>query len=67
MGDDVGFDGWLAWKLGEDRNPFIAINDGVISRNQTILDGVRKVMMDWQEHMFPDPSPYEMSDYWSRR
>ena len=60
MGDDVGWDTWLAWRMGEDSNPFIAINDHVTSSNATIQDGVRKVMHDWQEMMFPDPSPYEL-------
>jgi hypothetical protein len=62
MTNDVGFDGWLAWKVKDDHNPFIAINDHVTSDNTTVLDSVRKVLMDWQKEMFPDPSPFEKID-----
>lgn len=62
MTNDVGFDGWLAWKVKDDHNPFIAINDHVMSDNTTVLDSVRKVLMDWQKEMFPDPSPFEKID-----
>ncbi len=59
MTNDVGFDGWLAWKMKDDHNPFIAINDHVTSEEIEVVDAVAKVMMDWQKDMFPDPSPFE--------
>lgn len=62
MTNDVGFDGWLAWKMTDDHNPFIAINDHVTSNDTLVIDAVRKVMMDWQETMFPEPSPYEKQE-----
>lgn len=57
--DDVGFDGWLLWKVGSDHNPYIAINDHLMTTNLTLQNQVKVNFMDWQEANFPHPSPYE--------